>query len=184
MAETHCATTGTDFNPNTFVAQVLYTQANSSSPTAMPAKLDGVEEIFIEEQDIARSAMVFAYFVGIQTHKPYTTLLDELDKRMTLRRTTRGVQPNVHWSNGGPAYYISKAKDKFPSFLYFTAQFSLFKHVSEKVKNKKQDKRILLERNCVKASQLQRGPYFTSLCPLSLERSRCIVDRGTTGIVL
>jgi hypothetical protein len=72
--------TGTDFIPNTFVAQVLYTQANSSSPTAMPAKLDGVGEIFVEEQDIACSAVIFAYFVEIQTHKPYTALLDELDK--------------------------------------------------------------------------------------------------------
>jgi hypothetical protein len=75
---------------------------------------------------------------------------------------------------------LAKQKTKFSSFLYFAAQFGLFKHVSEKVKNKKQDERAGT------ASKLHncRGPYLTSLCPLSLERSLFKVDRDATGIVL
>lgn len=134
------------------------------SPTAMPTKLDGVGEIFVEEQDIACSAMIFAYFVEIQTHKLYTALLDELDKRMTLRRTTRGTQLNVHWSNGGPAYYISKAKDKV---LIIPMLCRAIRFIQTRVRESENQETGRESGNCVKASQLQRSLLYFALSPFA-----------------
>ncbi len=97
-------------------------------------------------QRTATSAMIYAYFSDLKTHKPNTQWLDRLDIMMTkfhqLQKSDQ-KRKDWHWSNLGLfRFYIvgglSRGSDMrnmtFADFVSYAVQFGLTEYVGEKLR--------------------------------------------------